>query len=82
MKDERRAALNAEEKRIRRGRVLTDLTLVLIQTQPELTLDGAYALVDSLRRRMQRLFPGKESVFDLVIRPRLERAIRTRFRIC
>lgn len=73
--------LEAEDRRIRRGRLLTDLTLALIQTQPGLTLDRAYLMVDGLRRRLARLFPGRESVFDLVIRPRLERAIRCRFRI-
>ena len=73
--------LEAEERKIRRGRVLTDLTLALIQTQPGLTPDRAYLMVDNLRRRLARLFPGRESVFDLVIRPRLERAIRCRFRI-
>lgn len=75
------AALDAEDRQIRRGRLLTDLTLALIQTQPGLTLDRAYLMVDGLRRRLARLFPGREGVFDLVIRPRLERAIRCRFRI-
>jgi hypothetical protein len=73
--------LEAEDRRIRRGRLLTDLTLALIQTQHGLTLDRAYLMVDSLRRRLSRLFPGREGVFDLVVRPRLERAIRCRFRI-
>ncbi len=73
--------LEAEDRQIRRGRLLTDLTLALIQTQPGLTLDRAYLMVEGLRRRLSRLFPGREGVFDLVIRPRLERAIRCRFRI-
>ncbi|MCF8032804.1 MAG: hypothetical protein K9K66_18925 [Desulfarculaceae bacterium] len=39
----------------------------------------ALALAQRVRRLAERLFPDKMATFDLIYRPRLERAIRERF---
>jgi hypothetical protein len=38
-------------------------------------------VVENLRRQAGMLFPGKEPVFDLIYRPRLQRAITETFKL-
>jgi hypothetical protein len=47
-----------------------------------MTLTEAIDAVEELREVSGRMFPGKQSVFDLVIAPRMERVIRERFGQC
>lgn len=67
-----------EARRLRTFRFLTDLSVQRLSVE-RLTLDEAYALVDELRRVSESFFPGKTSVFDLVIAPRLNRVVNERF---
>ena len=75
----RSGQIQEENRKIRRARILVDLTQALILTDPHLERGEAYRLVDGLKTTLVGLFPCKGDVFDLVIRPRLERAIRSRF---
>ncbi len=76
MVDER--ALDEENDKVRRLRRLTDLTCVLLARAP-MTLPESARLVAHVREEAVRLFPGKESVFDLVLAPRFRRIIAERF---
>lgn len=67
-----------EARRLRTFRFLTDLTVQRLSVE-RLTLSEAYELIDELRRVSESFFPGKSSVFDLVISPRLNRVIDERF---
>jgi hypothetical protein len=67
-----------EEKRIRVFRFLTDITLRSLYLDP-MRLDEARAMVLKLRQKAEYFFPGKGHVFDLVVKPRLERVINKRF---
>jgi hypothetical protein len=67
-----------ENRRIRYLRILTDLTHQRLCVE-SMTCQEARDSVQDLRRAAARMFPGKESVFDLVIAPRLERVITGRF---
>lgn len=67
-----------EEKRIRVFRFLTDITLRSLYLDP-MRLDEARAMVQRLRQKAEGFFPGKTHVFDLVVKPRLERVISERF---
>lgn len=68
------AALADEERRLRRLRVMADLTAAVIRQRP-LSRTEAEHLVDQLRREVLNLFPGTEAVFDLIYRPRFARLI-------
>ena len=43
--------------------------------------DAARLLARRVRQLALALFPGKEDTFDLIYRPRLERALKERFRL-
>jgi hypothetical protein len=68
-----------ERRRLRWLRVLADLTLGILYEQPGLELSEAMRLVSETRRAMLALFPGKELAYDLLYRPRFDRAIAERF---
>ena len=74
-KDE--TAILEEERRIRQLRLLVALTTAVLRTRP-LSEPEAEQVVDELRSRVLALFPDKESVFDLIYRPRFRRIIRER----
>lgn len=70
--------LKEENRRIRVFRFLTDLTVQRLSVE-RLTLAEARDIVRQLRQISENFFPNKGRVFDIVIRPRLERVIRERF---
>ena len=67
-----------ENRKIRLLRFLTDVTFQRLCVE-RMTLAQARNAVDELRAAAERMFPGKQSVFDLVIAPRMERVICERF---
>jgi hypothetical protein len=71
-------ALAEEEHRMRRLRVLVDLTAAVIRARP-LSRREAEQAVENLRDRVLDLFPDKGAVFDLVYRARFRRLIESRF---
>lgn len=72
-------AQREEDRRIRRLRLLADLTLSRLYQDPGLSFLDALQLVERLRDAALALFPGKEATFDLVYRPRFERVIAVRW---
>ena len=75
---ENTAVVMEENRRVRMFRFLTDLTEQRLYIEP-ITIHEALGLVSGLGYLAERFFPGRKGVFDLVIRPRLERVIRERF---
>ncbi len=72
--------LKEEEKQIRRLRFIVDLAeAVLIQS--DLSLQEALDLLENTKKAALALFPGKESVYDLIYTPRFRRIIHERFTI-
>ncbi|MFI5166563.1 MAG: hypothetical protein ACHQQS_08095 [Thermoanaerobaculales bacterium] len=78
MRDE---ALRDEEHRVRRLRLLVDVTAQVLAEDDKLTLCEALRLIEAARTASLRMFPDKGDTFELVIRPRLERIVLERFRI-
>lgn len=70
--------IKEENRRIRFLRFLVDLSIRSIQ-QEDLSLDEALGLVEKMKRAALNLFPGKELAFELIYRPRFQRAIEARF---
>jgi len=70
-----------EQQRIRRMRLLVDVTAQVLSQDENLTFCEALRLIDAARTAVLRLFPDKDDTFNLVIRPRLERIVHERFQI-
>lgn len=70
--------IKEENRRIRFLRFIVDLSIRSIQ-QGDLSLDEALGLVEEVKRAALNLFPGKALAFELIYRPRFQRAIEARF---
>ena len=74
----------AEEKReelikLRRLQIVLSMTLSALRQHAGLTLEEARGLAARCKAVALAMFPDKESVFDLIYAPRLEREICGRF---
>ena len=76
----RRQAIRGENRHLRYLRFMVDLALLEIRSG-RLTLTQAGKIVDMLRRQALMLFPGKETAFDLIYRPRFQRAITETYQL-
>ena len=72
-------ALLDEQKRLRRLRFLVDLTVSVLYQEPSLTLEEGLDMIRRAEAAVLALFPGSETTFDLLIRPRLARVLQERF---
>jgi hypothetical protein len=70
--------IREENRKIRYLKFLVDFSILSIQ-QDELSLEEAVDLVEDVKRVACGLFPGKEEVFELIYRPRFNRAIEERY---
>lgn len=70
--------IREENRKMRFLRFLVDLTILSIQ-QDDLTPEEAFEKVEEVKRATLHLFPGREFAFELIYRPRFERAIQERF---
>jgi len=75
------AEIQEESRRIRRLQLIMSLVTSVI-SQGNLPIEEASELVASTRRAALNLFPGKELAYDLIYRPRLQRLLREKYRIC
>jgi len=72
--------LREEERKMRLLRFIVDLTEAVLM-QSNLTLRESLELMDQTKKAALVLFPGKESVYDLIYMPRFRRIIEERFTI-
>jgi hypothetical protein len=78
--DQRRQAEREENRRLRYLRFLVDLALMEIRAG-RYSKPQAEKIVDNIRSQALQLFPGKELAFDLIYRPRFQRAITETFQL-
>ncbi len=71
--------IQEENRRIRRLRLLVDLTCSLL-AQADLSYVEMLNLVESTRKTVLEMFPGKEQAFELIYRPRFNRIIQERMK--
>jgi hypothetical protein len=76
----RRQAIREENRRLRFLRFMVDLALMEIRSG-SFSLSQARRVVSNLRSQALMLFPGKETAFDIIYRPRLQRAITETFQL-
>jgi len=78
MQSDREKAIKEENKKIKRLRVIVDLSMNVI-AQGNLPVEDASHMVGNVRKIALNLFPGKEEAFDLIYRPRFQRLIREKY---
>ena len=75
-----KADIDEESRRIRRLRVVVNLTLSVI-AQGGVPYEEAQEMVIAAKRLAENLFPGKGDVFDLLYRPQFRRLINDVYRL-
>ena len=70
-----------EARKIRRLQWMIGMVMSAIGQDPNLTVEQASELVANARHAALAMFPGKELAFDLLYKPRLQRAMRDRYRM-
>jgi hypothetical protein len=70
-----------EAKLIRRMQMMMNMVIQVIAQDPSLTVDQASLMVADTRKAALAMFPGKELAYEIIWQPRLQRAMRERFRI-
>jgi hypothetical protein len=76
----RRQAIREENHNLRYLRFLVDQALAEIRAGT-FTLEQAEQVLENVRSQALRLFPGKETAFDIIYRPRFQRAITETFKL-
>jgi len=73
-------AIREENRRLRYLRFLVDLALGEIRAGT-FSLAEAEQVVENVRSQALQLFPGKETAFEVIYRPRFHRAITETFQL-
>lgn len=68
-----------ERRRVRRLRMIVDLTANIIQNDHSMTFREARSLVECAQRAILELFPSYDRKYDILIRPHFERILRDRW---
>lgn len=68
-----------ERRRLRRIRMIVELTHNLISTDMTISHREARSLVCCARKAILDLFPGFEERYDRIVRPHFERVLHTRW---
>jgi hypothetical protein len=72
--------IDDESRRIRRLRILVQLTVETI-AEGGLTAEEASGMIAATRRVALEMFPGKEHAFDLIYRPQFQRVMHAVYRL-
>ena len=70
-----------EARKLRRLQWMIGMVLSAIYQDPNLSVEKASEMVANARQAALGMFPGKELAFDLLYKPRLQRAMRDRYRL-
>jgi len=74
------AEIDDESRRVRRLRIVVQLSLSLI-AQGDMSFREAQEMSISARRLAETLFPGKGHVYDLIYQPKFRRLINDVYRL-
>jgi hypothetical protein len=75
---EKNDSLGEENRKIRRLKIMVSLGLSLL-SQERLSRREAEQIVESIRHSALRMFPGKETTWEIVYAPRFHRVIEERW---
>ena len=69
--------IEEENRKIRRLRILVDFIAILL-SRPETSILEAHGLIQYARREALKLFPGKDTTFDLIYQNRFRRIVEAK----
>jgi hypothetical protein len=72
--------IDDESRRIRRLRILVQLTVETI-AEGSLSAEEAAGMIAATRRVALEMFPGKERAFDLIYKPQFQRVMHAVYRL-
>ena len=72
-------SIEEEKRKIRKLRILVDLTMSVLYQDAHLTLAEARRMIRGTERAILHMFPDKQRTFDLVLLPRFDRVLRERW---
>lgn len=75
------ARMEDERKQLRRLQMMMNMCLQVIAQDGSLSVDQASQMVADSRGAALKMFPGKELAYDLIWKPRFQRAMIERFRL-
>lgn len=75
------AEKDEERRRLRRLQIMVGMVRAVLSQDPDLTVQKSAEMISDCRNAALAMFPGKELAFDLIYKPRLERAVEERFRL-
>ena len=78
--DPTQSDIDDESRRIRRLRLLVQLTVETI-ADGSLSAEEAAGMIAATRRVALEMFPGKERAFDLIYRPQFQRVMHAVYRL-
>jgi hypothetical protein len=70
---------SVERRRVRRLRMIVELTTNLIQSDATLSSREGRCLVNCARKAILELFPGCDAKYDILIAPRFDRVLTERW---
>jgi hypothetical protein len=79
-RDPTQEQIDDESRRIRRLRILVQLTVETI-AEGSLSAEEAAGMIAATRRVALEMFPGKERAFDLIYRPQFQRVMHAVYRL-
>ena len=74
------AEIDEESRRIRRLRILVQLTIQSI-ADGDISVEEASGMIAAVRLAALEMFPGKENAFDLLYRPQFQRVMHAVYRL-
>ncbi len=75
------AAIEVERKKVRRLQWMMSMVMSTISQDDRMPVEKASELIASARKAALRMFPGKESTYDLLYRPRFQRLMREKYNL-
>ena len=75
------AAIELERKKVRRLQWMMSMVISTISQDDRMPVEQASELIASARKAALRMFPGKESTYDLLYRPRFQRLMREKYNL-
>lgn len=75
------ARIADERKQLRRLQMMMNMTLQVIAQDGSLSVEEASQMIADSRAAALNMFPGKELAYDLIWKPRFQRAMLERFRL-
>ncbi len=70
-----------ELRRIRRLQLMVSMVIQVIYEDPKITIEEASEMAAKAKEAALNMFPDKELAYDLLFRPRVQRAMAERFSI-